>query len=165
MKIKSIILVMGFAIISACASNEATMDAGESKAEAVKEEAVAAVEESKAEVQEMKEEASAEVTEAKEEVTEAVEEVTETATTTETEAATSDSGNLVSTCEHGDQVRIITVVYDNDATDTVCEVNYEKSTGVQTLWTANSDRDYCLDKATAFVQKQEGWGWTCSTLE
>ncbi|MCK5662161.1 MAG: hypothetical protein KAI17_01680, partial [Thiotrichaceae bacterium] len=67
-----------------------------------------------------------------------------------------------STCTNGDQVRVITVVYDNDATDTVCEVTYEKSTGVQTLWTANSDRDYCAEKAAAFVQKQEGWGWSCS---
>jgi len=158
MKIKHLILVMGFSIISACASNEANMDAEESKTEAVKDEAVASMEESKAEVQEMKEE----VTEAPAEMTETA---TTTAATTETETTTSNSGNLKSTCEHGDQVRIITVVYDNEATDTVCEVNYEKSTGVQTLWTANSDRDYCLDKATAFVQKQEGWGWTCSNLE
>jgi len=159
MKIKNIILVMGFSIISACASNEASMDTNENKAEAAKEESVAAMEETKAEVQEMKEEAPVE------EVTEAPAEVTETAATTETEVATSNSDTLKSTCEHGNQVRIITVVYDNEETDTVCEVNYEKSTGVQTLWTANSDRDYCLDKATAFVQKQEGWGWTCSNLE
>ena len=143
---------MGFSIISACASNEATMDAAESDAEVTKDKPVAAVEELKAEEPTMKEE-----------VTEAAEEATETAAATETE--TSDSGNLVSTCENGEHVRIITVVYDNEATDTVCEVTYEKSTGVQTLWTANSDRDYCLEQATAFVQKQEGWGWTCSALE
>ncbi|MCW8851063.1 MAG: hypothetical protein OQK44_00235, partial [Gammaproteobacteria bacterium] len=94
-----------------------------------------------------------------------VEEATETEEIIETEAATSGSGNLVSTCTNGDNVRIITVVYDNDATDTVCEVTYEKSTGIQTLWTANNDRDYCMEQATAFVEKQEGWGWTCSNLE
>ena len=154
MNIKNLLLVIGFSIISACASNEASMDAAESDAEAAKDKPVAAVEELKAEEPVMKEE-----------VTEAAEEATETAATTETEASTSDSGNLVSTCENGEHVRIITVVYDNEATDTVCEVTYEKSTGVQTLWTANSDRDYCLEQATAFVQKQEGWGWTCSTLE
>jgi len=134
------------------------MDADESNAEVVKDESVAAMEESKAEAQAMKEEAPVE------EVTEAAAEATETAATTETEVTASDSDNLVSTCTNGDQVRVITVVYDNVATDTVCEVTYEKSTGVQTLWTANSDRDYCLDKATEFVQKQEGWGWTCNKL-
>ncbi len=159
MNIKNLILVMGFSIISACASNEATMDIDESNAEAAKDESVAAMEESKTDVQEMKEEAPVE------EVTEAPAEATETAAAVETAVTTSDTDNRTSTCEHGDQVRIITVVYDNDATDTVCEVNYEKSTGVQTLWTANSDRKYCMDKAAAFVQKQEGWGWTCSNLE
>jgi len=159
MSIKNLILVMGFSIISACASNEASMDADESKAETAKDEQVAAMEEVKAEEPVLKEEVPAE------EVTEAAAEATETAATTETEVTTSDSDNLVSTCTNGDQVRIITVVYDNVATDTVCEVTYEKSTGVQTLWTANSDRDYCLDKATEFVQKQEGWGWTCNKLK
>jgi len=142
---------MGFSIISACASNEANMGVDESK-----DESVAVMEESKSEMQEMKEDVPAE------EVSEAPAEITATAETT---VATSDSGNRTSTCENGGQVRIITVVYNNEATDTICEVNYEKSTGVQTLWTANSDRDYCLDKAAEFVQKQEGWGWICSNLE
>ena len=137
MNIKYLLLVIGFSITSACASNEPSVDADESTA-AVAEEAV--------------EEAI-------------VEEATETEEIIETEAATSGSGNLVSTCTNGDNVRIITVVYDNDATDTVCEVTYEKSTGIQTLWTANNDRDYCMEQATAFVEKQEGWGWTCSNLE
>jgi sirohydrochlorin ferrochelatase len=142
MNIKYLLLVIGFSITSACASNEPSVDADESTA-AVAEEAVeeAIVEEA------------------------IVEEATETEEIIETEAATSGSGNLVSTCTNGDNVRIITVVYDNDATDTVCEVTYEKSTGIQTLWTANNDRDYCMEQATAFVEKQEGWGWTCSNLE
>ena len=144
MNVKNLILVIGFSIISACASNEASMDVDESNAEVAKDEPVAAMEESKTEEPVMKEEAPAEEV---------------------TEVTTSDSDNLVSTCTSGGQVRIITVVYDNVDTDTVCEVTYEKSTGVQTLWTANADRDYCLDQATAFVQKQEGWGWTCSNLE
>ena len=89
----------------------------------------------------------------------------EVAMMNESDAEASASGNLVSTCENGENVRVIRVVYDNPETDTVCEVTYEKSTGVQTLWSANNERDYCLDKATAFVEKQEGWGWTCSNLE
>ena len=159
MKIKNLILITAFAIISACASNEAAMDADEKHAETAKDEPVAAVEESRTEAPAVEEEVVIE------EVTEAPAEVTETAATTETEASTSDSDIRVSTCKNGEHVRIITVVYDNDATDTVCEVTYEKSSGVQTLWTANSDRDYCLDQAAAFVEKQEGWGWTCSNLE
>jgi hypothetical protein len=147
MNIKYLLLVIGFSIISACASNEASKDADESTA-AVAEEAI---------VEEAVEEAIVEEA--------IVEEATETEEIIETEAATSGSGNLVSTCTNGDNVRIITVVYDNDATDTVCEVTYEKSTGIQTLWTANNDRDYCMEQATAFVEKQEGWGWTCSNLE
>ena len=146
MNIKYLLLVIGFSITSACASNEPSVDADESTA-AVAEEAV-----EEAIVEEAVEEAI-------------VEEAAETEEIIETEAATSGSGNLVSTCTNGDNVRIITVVYDNDATDTVCEVTYEKSTGIQTLWTANNDRDYCMEQATAFVEKQEGWGWTCSNLE
>ena len=120
MSIKNLILVMGFSIISACASNEASMDADESKAETAKDEQVAAMEEAKAEEQVI-EEAIAE------EVTDANEVATETEVVIEAEVTTSDSDNLVSTCKNGDQVRIITVVYDNVATDTVCEVTYEKS--------------------------------------
>ena len=166
MNIKNLLLVTGFSIISAYASNEASADTDESKAEAAKDETVAAMEEVKAEEPAIKAEAPAEeATEAPaEEATETVE-TTEAAAATEAEAATSNSGNLVSTCTNGDNVRIITVIYDNDATDTVCEVTYEKSTGIQTLWTANNDRDYCMEQATAFVEKQEGWGWTCSNLE
>jgi len=139
---------MGLAVISACASNEAKMDTDESSAEMTNEQPAAAMEESKAEEQVMQ-----------------TEEAVETAAMTEAEVATSGTGNLVSTCNYGDQVRIITVVYDNEATGKACEVNYEKSTGVQTLWSANTDKDYCMDQAVEFVKKQEGWGWVCSELE
>ena len=46
--IRILMLIMGLAVISACASNEATMDAAESDAEAAKDKPVAAVEELKA---------------------------------------------------------------------------------------------------------------------
>ena len=152
--IRILMLIMGLAVISACASNEANMDTDESSAEMTKEQAAVAMEESKAEEQVMQTEEAVEVVEA-----------VETAATIEAEVAASGTGNLVSTCNYGDQVRIITVVYDNEATGKACEVNYEKSTGVQTLWSANTDRDYCMDKAVEFVNKQEGWGWDCSELE
>ena len=50
MNIKNLILVIGFSIISACASNEASMDVDESNAEVAKDEPVAAMEESKTEI-------------------------------------------------------------------------------------------------------------------
>ena len=156
-------MIMGFVAISACSSNE-KMDDAESDAKAetemMKEEQAAAMNEEKAE---------AEVEAVAEEVVEVAEAEAEaeveTAMMNESDAEASASGNLVSTCENGEHVRVIRVVYDNPETDTVCEVTYEKSTGVQTLWSANNERDYCLDKAIAFVEKQEGWGWTCSNLE
>ena len=146
--IRILMLIMGLAVISACASNEANMDTDESSAEMTNEQPAVAMEDSKAEEQVMQ-----------------TEEAVETAAMIEAEVAASGTGNLVSTCNYGDQVRIITVVYDNEATGKACEVNYEKSTGVQTLWSANTDKDYCMDQAEEFVKKQEGWGWVCSELE
>lgn len=155
--ISILMLITGLAVISACASNEstmdteATMDTDESSAELISEKPVVAMEDPIEEEEVMDTEAPAEVV--------------ETPEMTETENAESDAGNLVSTCTYGDQVRVITVVYDNEATGKACEVNYEKSTGVQTLWSAITDKDYCMDKAMAFVEKQEGWGWVCSKLQ
>ena len=86
--------------------------------------------------------------------------------TTSTEAGATDSNtNKISICKNGDQVRTISVVYKEGASSTSCEVTYEKSTGVQSLWNARSDLAYCENKAKEFVTKQEGWGWNCSALE
>lgn len=157
-------MIMGFVAISACSSNEKMDDAesdAKAEAEMMKQEQAAAMNEEKAEAEAEMEAVAEEVV--AEEVVEAAE--AEVAMMNESDAEASASGNLVSTCENGEHVRIISVVYDNPETDTVCEVTYEKSTGIQTLWSANNERDYCLDKAIAFVEKQEGWGWTCSNLE
>lgn len=155
--IKILMMIMGFAAISACASNETT-DAAESdagaKAEAMKQEQSAAAEEAKVEAEVETEVAAEEVVEQEEEIAVAA---------AIDESAANASGNLVSTCEYEGQVRVIRVIYDNP--DYACEVTYEKSTGVQTVWSAYNEKDYCLDKATGFVEKQEGWGWTCSNLE
>ncbi len=162
--IKILMMIMGFVAISACSSNEKMDDAesdAKAEAEMMKQEQAAAMNEEKAEAEAEMEAVAEEVV--AEEVVEAAE--AEVAMMNESDAEASASGNLVSTCENGEHVRIISVVYDNPETDTVCEVTYEKSTGIQTLWSANNERDYCLDKAIAFVEKQEGWGWTCSNLE
>lgn len=162
--IRILMMILGFAVVSACASNETT-DAAENdagaKAETMKQEQSAAMEK---EAEEAKADMAVKADEAAEQATEQGEEAVDTAAMQASDAAKS-SGDLVSTCNNGDQVRVIRVVYDNPNTDYVCEVTYEKSTGVETLWFALNERDYCLDKATAFVEKQEGWGWTCSNLE
>ena len=164
--IRLIIMVMGFTVINAYASNE-MMDTAESdakaEAESMKDEQSAAMDENKAEAEADVDATKAEMEEGADEVAEQVEE--EVKAEAEAVSEYDGSGNLVSTCTNGDVVRVISVVYDNAETDTVCEVTYEKSTGIQTLWSANTERDYCLDQATAFVEKQRGWGWTCSNLE
>ncbi len=143
-------LITGLAVISACASNEANMDTDESSAKMTDEQPAAAREDLKAEEPMMQTEEPEEDVEVE---------------ITEVEVVESDTGELVSTCKYGDQVRIITVVFDDEATGKACEVKYEKSTGVQTLWSAILDKDYCREKAAEFVKKQEGWGWVCSELE
>lgn len=177
-KISALLLVLGISALSACASYEVADDAAnETTSEATSEaameaEAKMAQEKAAAEAR-VDAEVDAEVDAAEADVAEAkadAEDKTEEAMQEAEQAASAgdaagDSGNLVSTCTNGDQTRVISVIYDNDETDAVCEVTYEKSSGVQTLWSANNDRDYCKEKAAEFVQKQEGWGWACSNLE
>ena len=169
-KISALLLVLGISAISACASNEVADDAANEAANETAMEAEAKVAEEKAAAEAKLDEevdgAEADMAESKADAEDKVEEVRQEAEDTASAAdVPDDSGNLVSTCTSGDQTRIISVIYDNDETDTVCEVTYEKSSGVQTLWSANNDRDYCKQRAAEFVQKQEGWGWTCSNLE
>lgn len=84
---------------------------------------------------------------------------------TEMEASSDHYKNRISVCKHGERVRIISVIYKQGASSTACEVTYEKDTGVKTLWRAKSDTNYCISKAYSFIEKQEGWGWSCSNLE
>ena len=48
-----------------------------------------------------------------------------------------------------------------------CEVHYYKDTEMpgerQVLWTAQNVAGYCEEKATAFVSRLQGWGFSCST--
>lgn len=47
-----------------------------------------------------------------------------------------------------------------------CEVQYFKDTEApgesQVLWSAQAQAGYCESKASEFVAKLEGWGWSCS---
>jgi hypothetical protein len=68
--------------------------------------------------------------------------------------------NQKTVCSHGNQTRVIEVVYTGE--DTLpCEVRYSKEEGSTTLWSANNLAGFCEDKAASFVQKQKAWGWSC----
>jgi hypothetical protein len=155
-KISAIMLIAGLAVLSACASDEASVKEDQTNEEMTTQQPAAVMPESTTQDKAMMDEEPEKTMPA---------ETEEPAAEPKTSAASSSSGNLVSTCTNGGEKRVISVVYDNETTGAVCEVTYEKSSGVQTLWSANNERDYCLDKAKEFVEKQKGWGWTCSDLE
>jgi len=65
-------------------------------------------------------------------------------------------------CEQFGKQRIIEVSYP-DSGEFVCEVHYRKGDSEQVLWYAQNDRGYCSEQAAAFVEKQRGWGWQCTS--
>ena len=67
-------------------------------------------------------------------------------------------------CTQGDQQRVIEVVYLSDGA-VPCEVRYDKGMGAEVLWSAQNSEGYCESHAKEFVQKQEGWGWTCTRYQ
>ena len=75
------------------------------------------------------------------------------------------AGNAVAdetyTCTQGDQERIITIVYQDQAAKVPCEVQYQKGDVTETLWNAQNQVGYCEEKVEAFLEKQRGWGWDC----
>ena len=178
-RLMGILVLVSFAFISACASDGSYHDETSAKAMMNEEKAAAAakadamMEEKKRLAAEEKAamEAKRAAMEAKQAAMEAEAKQAETAAKSMHEEEmdhsenTSGFNNKVSVCKHGSQVRIISVVYNKSGSSSACEVNYEKDTGIKTLWTAKSDVDYCMERATEFVGKQEGWGWDCSALE
>ena len=68
-------------------------------------------------------------------------------------------------CKHGNQERIISVVYDVEGQAVPCKVVYTKDSGVETPWSAENLVGYCEEQAAAFVEKQRAWGWTCEKQE
>ena len=66
-------------------------------------------------------------------------------------------------CRHGNDVREVHVEQ-TTSSPVPCQVVYRKLTeGVedQVLWNAQNDASYCEEKAAAFVEKLESFGWTC----
>lgn len=67
-------------------------------------------------------------------------------------------------CSSGHLKRVVSVTYDDDVTKENCKVRYHKETEgqpEQILWTAKKQYEYCHEKASQFVKKLEGWGWSC----
>lgn len=71
--------------------------------------------------------------------------------------------NQKTVCSHGNQTRVIEVVYTTEA-EIPCEVRYSKEEGMTTPWSANNLAGYCEKKAAAFVDQQEAWGWACEAV-
>ncbi len=70
--------------------------------------------------------------------------------------------NQTYVCTHGDKQRVISVVYATEGQTVPCEVTYDKGMGAESLWQAQNLAGYCEEQAAAFVEKQRGWGWTCT---
>ncbi len=75
------------------------------------------------------------------------------------------AADITYSCKHGNQERIISVVYPEGGNSVPCEVRYQKGDNVQTLWNAQNEVGYCEARAEEFVEKQKGWGWNCSQVE
>lgn len=141
------LIMIGLAAITACSSNEANMKPNmkaDDMASDMKTEPVV----SAAKADDMQEASAG-----------------DTSVKTEMDAESDRYKNRISVCKHGKQIRIISVIYKQGASSTSCKVTYEKSSGVKTLWSAESDTTYCINRAYDFVAKQESWGWSCSNLE
>ena len=71
-------------------------------------------------------------------------------------------------CTYGDNVRRV-VIMSEPGVSVPCEVHYYKDTEApgedQVLWSASSQEGYCEEKASEFVAKLEGWGWSCGAGE
>lgn len=80
---------------------------------------------------------------------------------------TSEDGSAQAyVCEYQQHVRRVEVQYESPQQELPCEVHYKKKTEKpghdQVLWSANNSASYCENKARSFVDKLEGWGWTCN---
>ncbi|MBT8125968.1 MAG: hypothetical protein HKP12_14795 [Gammaproteobacteria bacterium] len=71
-------------------------------------------------------------------------------------------------CENADLKRYVDIHYPNSPSSIPCSVIYRKPTedvDDRILWQAQNDESYCENKAKAFVDQLESWGWRCSIYE
>lgn len=68
-------------------------------------------------------------------------------------------------CENTNLKRYVDISYPNSSSYKSCSVIYRKPTedvDDRILWQAQNNEGYCENKAKAFVEKLESWGWRCS---
>ena len=67
-------------------------------------------------------------------------------------------------CSIDEVIRRVEVVYETGVT-VPCEVHYYKDTEMpgerEVLWRALNEEGYCEARATEFVERLRGMGWTC----
>ena len=67
-------------------------------------------------------------------------------------------------CTQGNHERRVVIFYETGVA-VPCEVQYFKDTEAPgepaVLWQAQNQSGYCESQAEAFVEKLEGWGWSC----
>ena len=72
-------------------------------------------------------------------------------------------------CGLQDLLRRVEVVYTTPGNEVPCEVHYHKDVEApgehQVLWRAENEIGYCETKASQFVDKLTGWGWSCSAAD
>lgn len=71
-------------------------------------------------------------------------------------------------CENTDLERYVDIYYPDSPSQIPCSVIYRKPTedvDDRILWQAQNDESYCENKAKAFVEQLESWGWRCSVNE
>ena len=86
-----------------------------------------------------------------------------TQTTTTTESA---MPALKTECKGGNLTRVIWVSYESATTGEGCKVHYSKpdeNVEEKVLWSAQQVPNFCQEKAKAFIEKQKGWNFTCTT--
>ena len=71
-------------------------------------------------------------------------------------AATNATESQTTTCTLNGQTRVIELTSGEQG----CEVKYTKGEETKTLW-SSTRAEFCAEKATAFVEKQKGWGYQC----
>lgn len=72
------------------------------------------------------------------------------------------NADVIYKCTSGNAERLVSVVYLNPPSKTPCEVKYTKDGEIKTLWSYQNEAGNCETQATAFVEKQTGWGWQCA---
>jgi hypothetical protein len=73
---------------------------------------------------------------------------------------------LSTVCKKEGRTRTVAITTESPTSKVPCKVDYKKvdeEPGVtQTLWTAQYQPEYCVEKAERFVEQLKASGWQCS---